>query len=96
MARPRLGDEPYEKLTVRVDKDTMAEIHRYMQVLQAESMGLRVDLGGTARRLLLYGLQHAKALEAQKATAMTPIDGPSPKPPRPRRTARKETGDHAA
>lgn len=67
MPRPRLGAEPYEKLTVRVDTGTMQAIQQYMQRLQATSMGLRVDLGGTARRLLLYGLQYAKDMERHEA-----------------------------
>ena len=67
MPRPRLGAEPYEKLTVRLDKSTLEEIQQYQQRLQAQAMGLRVDLGGTARRLLLYGLQYARDLEHQEA-----------------------------
>jgi hypothetical protein len=77
MPRPRLGTEPYEKLTVRVDKGTMQDIQQYMQRLQATSMGLRVDLGGTARRLLLYGLQYAKDLERHEALRNSPDDAES-------------------
>ena len=78
MPRPRLGAEPYEKLTVRIDKGTMQDIQQYMQRLQAQAMGLRVDLGGTARRLLLYGLQYAKDLERHEATQSGPVLAPVP------------------
>ena len=84
------GDEPYVKLTIMVEPQTVEGIDRLMAKMQATLRSVRVDRSTAAREALTLGLEQAGCVEGLSSPAPRPAAQVTKEPARVKRPTRRE------